>query len=381
MAEPANWTVVGTMALAQIQSASSFTGFTNNSLAAPASGNTAAILLSGSGIEQEIHGFTLGIGTGLTVTAAIGVPLTEHTLPTVSMSLIVVETGNVLVSLNHTVLTIGAFDQVALSFVLTLSQSSLIGDHVMVKFFLPSDQNLAAVDNVQVEVITSLPTTVATTTTSTAASTTTSTPSAFNESVVVLNPSFEADVLTGSTVQFLNSATGWAIKGSAGTYLPPTSAFSRNADGTLASPAAGLQCAFLKPGSMISQLLPRPLIANDIYYVTFAVGARADGSYVLPNSISADLRLGVTLLTTVNFNLSTTIVPLGNFTAFTFTYTVPSSAAYLGQLPTIQFLATGGVATAQAALDNIKVSVQTTTSLSTVLKSKLMTFSDTPISY
>jgi len=73
------------------------------------------------------------------------------------------------------------------------------------------------------------------------------------------------------------------------------------------------------------------------------------------------LKIGSTSLLNDTYALS---ISSGEWVSYTVSYTVPSSAAFLGQPLTLQFSAEGGSSSAQVALDNIQVVVTTVISLS-----------------
>jgi hypothetical protein len=158
--------------------------------------------------------------------------------------------------------------------------------------------------------------------------------------IPIVNPSFEADVLTcapsSTGCSTDNSITGWAgsttVNAIYGVYNPGTVSYPAGAPN-------GVNVAFLielGAAENISQILTTNLKANDTYTLTFYVGLRADtnqygglGCY----GFNASLLAGGNVLNTLilsNGNNSCNLVKTGAFTKMSFTYTSGSNPVGLG---------------------------------------------------
>ena len=170
------------------------------------------------------------------------------------------------------------------------------------------------------------------------------------EDVRVFNPSFEANNLTRLGVTFINRAIGWDVQGTAGTFLPPTSAVA-----AVVSPAEGDQVLFVRPGGSARQRIGGVLAEAGRYMITFAVGRRLDRDF--PLSAIAEVRAQPSGDIVASLSVTAEDVAPGAFEQGWLLFTLTGNETFIGQQLELTFRALGAANT-QVLFDNVEISVQ-----------------------
>lgn len=157
-------------------------------------------------------------------------------------------------------------------------------------------------------------------------------------SISIVNPGFETDNPPGPGWNidpvhgdWKFGATGWTVPGSAGTFVPTTTAYASIPEGT--------NVAFANAATM-SQVLNDNLIANCTYTLTAYVGFRLD--YPFPPALfpgyQVQLYAGNNLLAQDN---STLTPSRGQFLVSTVNYAASNTSPGLGQALDIRLVSLG----------------------------------------
>ena len=172
------------------------------------------------------------------------------------------------------------------------------------------------------------------------------------------NFDFEEEDLSRAADEFSFALPGFSVQGEAGTLRPSRGAFAATADGQLHAPAQGMQAAYLKRESSLTQSLPYKLSALDKVTLMAAVGRRGDRASALPEKVRLVLRVGTVVLAEATLEDLEATVPAGAHVWLSLSYVVPIDSVHVGARPALEVRADGGNKRAQVTVDNLVAAVE-----------------------